>query len=211
MAWTYATLSTAIQDFCENTETSFVANIPVFIQSAEERIVVSAELDICRKIYTGQLTLGNNYLDLPVDYLSAISLAIISEGFENFLIQKDVELVQDYNMPPTTGTPKLYAPFSGTQILVSVTPDKDYDVELCYFIRPESIVTADQTWLGTNAYQALLYGSLVEAYTYMKGEKDILDLYTQRFSEALLRLKNFAEGRENTELYRDGTLRIKAT
>ena len=136
---------------------------------------------------------------------------ITSAGSKVFLLNKDVEYLQEYNPTGATGIPKYYSIFDVDNFILSPVPNTNFPLELHYYYKPQSIVTAGTTWIGDNAEQALLYGSLFEAYTYMKGDPEILNLYNQRFAEALTLLKNYGEGRENVDAYRDGLIRIKAT
>lgn len=210
MAWTYATLVQAIKDFTQYSETTFNANINTFIQNAEERLLYAVDLEVFRKNQTGNLSTGNKYLTVPSDYLAPFSLSVTINGSQIFLLMKDVEYLQEYNPTGATGSPKYYALFDVDNFIIAPSPAGNYPVELHYYYRPESIVTANTTWLGDNAQQALLYGCLVEAYTFMKGEPDLLNLYNQRFNESLARLKNYGEGRENDDAYRDGLIRVQA-
>ena len=211
MAWTYTTLTQSIKDWTDNSETTFVAEIPFFITNAEERIFKSIDLEYFRKNVSGELTSGNKFLAMPTDYLSSFSLAFIdSSGNTNFLLQKDVSFLQQYTPggSSTTGNPKYYAPFDYQNFIVAPTPDASYVAELHYFYRPTSITTVDTgvTWIGTNASDALLYGCLVEAYTFMKGEADIIKMYSDRYMESISRLKNYAEGMEDKDAFRAGKL-----
>lgn len=210
MGWTYTTLVQAIKDFTEYDQQTFNDNIDTFIQNAEERLLFAVDLEVFRKNQTGSLTSGYKYLTVPSDYLAPFSLSVTVNGSKNFLLMKDVEYLQEYNPTGVTGSPKYYAMFDVDNFLIAPIPAGNYSVELHYYYRPESIVTAGTTWLGDNAQQALLYGCLVEAYTFMKGEPDLLNLYNQRFNESLARLKNYGEGRENEDAYRDGLIRVKA-
>jgi hypothetical protein len=214
MAWTYTTLVQAIKDFAQYDETTFNNNIPVFIQNAEERILFNVDLTVFRKNQTGTLTSGNKYLAAPSDYLSAFSLSVTASGSTVFLLEKDVEYLQEYNPTGSTGTPKYYAVFDTNNFILAPIPNDALPVELHYYYRPTSITTttgSDTTWLGNYAQEALLYGALIEAYIFMKGEADLINLYEQRFNEALARLKNYGEGREDVDAYRDGLIRMKAT
>ena len=208
MSFTYAQLKTAIQDFTENTETSFVANLPVFIRAAEQRIFKLADLEFFRKNATSALTTSDPYLSVPSDYLASFSLSITNDSAKEFLLQKDVNFIQEYNPnAATTGTPKYYAFFDIDNFIVAPTPDSNYAVELHYYYRPASLTAGSDsgtTWLSENAPNALLYGSLVEAYIYMKGEQDILTLHEKQFQEAANRIKDLAEARENNDAYRRG-------
>jgi hypothetical protein len=211
MAWTYTTLTQSIKDWTDNSEATFVAEIPFFIINAEERIFKSIDLEYFRKNVSGTFTSGNKFLSMPSDYLSSFSLAFVdASGNTNFLLQKDVSFIQEYTPGgnSTTGNPKYYAPFDVETFIVSPTPDSAYTAELHYFYRPASITTDDSgtTWIGTNASDALLYGSLVEAYTFMKGEADIIKMYSDRYMESISRLKNYAEGMEDKDAFRSGKL-----
>lgn len=210
MGWTYATLTQAIKDWTENDETTFNDNITYFVQNAEERIFYSVDLEAFRKNQSGTMTASNKYLTVPSDYLAPFALSITANGSKSFLLNKDVEYLQEYNPSEATGVPKYYALYDQDNFLIAPVPASSYAVELHYFYRPVSITTGTTTWLGDYAEDALLYGSLVEAYTFMKGEADLLNLYNQRFIEALTRLKNYGEGRENVDAYRDGLIRVKA-
>jgi len=211
MAWTYATLVQAVKDFTQNDETTFNSNINTFIQNAEERILYSVDLDVFRKNVSGSMTSGQKYLAVPADFLSPFSLSVLSGSTKTFLLNKDVEYIQEYNPTDTQGLPKYYALFDINNFILGPVPDSSYSVELHYYYKPQSIVTSGTSWLGDNAEQALLYATLFEAYTFMKGDQDIMNVYNQRYAEALTRLKNFGEGRENTDAYRDGLIRVRAT
>src|SRR5210317_324224 len=208
MAFTYAQLKTAIQDYTENTETSFVTNLPTFIRAAEDRIFKMVDLEIFRKNATSALTSSDPYLSVPTDYLASFSLSITNGSSKEFLLQKDVNYIQEYNPnPATTGTPKYYAFFDKDNFIIAPTPDSNYAVELHYYYRPASLTAGAEsgtTWLSDNAPNALLYGALVEAYTYMKGEQDMLQMYEKQFTEAMTRIKDLAEARENRDAYRRG-------
>jgi hypothetical protein len=209
MSFTFTTLKTAIQDYTDNSETTFVNNLTTFIVSAEERILKNVQLSLFRKNSTGSTSNANKYLALPSDFLTPFSLSIISSSEHIFLDLKDVNFVQSFNPnPATTGTPRYYAIFDYQNLILAPTPDSAYTAELHYFYRPTSITTSGDgsSWLGTNAPNTLLYGSLVEAYTFMKGEADIQQLYGKRFEEAILSLKNFGEAKEITDQYRSGMI-----
>ena len=212
MSWTFTTLKSAIQDYPQNTETSFVSNLTNIIIQAENRIVKSVELPNFRKNQTGTLSSGNSYLASPSDYLYPYSLAVIdSDSNYNYLINKDVNFIREaYPASATTGVPKYYSQFDEDFFLVGPTPNSGYTVEIHYFYVPESITASSDgtSWLGTNAAEALLYGSLVEAYTFMKGEPDILSNYEGRFKEALQRLTLESDSYNRKDAYRSGQRRI---
>ena len=212
MSWTFTTLKSAIQDYTENTEATFVADLPTIIVQAENRIVKSVELPAFRKNVTGNLTANNSYLTTPTDYLYPYSLAVL-DGNSNYtyLLNKDVNFIREaYPTAGTTGTPKFYAQFDDDNFLLAPTPDTAFTMELHYFHMPTSITESatGTTWLGANAPEVLLYASLVEAYTFMKGEPDILGGYEQRFKEALGKLTLESDGYNRKDAYRDGQRKI---
>ena len=205
---TYAELTAAIKDYANNTETAFVAAIPTFVKQAEQRIYRSVNLPVNRKNVAGTLTDGNQYLTMPTDFLLPLSLSITSSSNQIFLLNKDSNFIRStYPNASTKGTPKYYAIFAVDTFIIGPTPDANYVTELHYYYQPASIVDTSPSWLGTNADTALLYGSLVEAYTYMKGDSDMMQLYQQRYQEAMALLKLQAEGRMTRDEYRDGTIR----
>ena len=210
MAFTFTTLKTAIQDYTQNSETTFVNNLSRFIINAEERIFKEVQLDVFRKNVTGAFTSNNKFLTKPTDYLSTFSLSIINSSENVFLLRKHTTFLQDYTPNPnTTGIPQYYADFDETTFIVAPTPSSALTAELHYYHRPTSITaTSDGTsWLGTNAELALLYASLVEAYTFMKGEADMFQIYNARYQEALAYLKNLGEGKNTRDEYRYDKLR----
>jgi len=222
----YTQLSAAIQAYTENTETDFVANIPVFVTQSEQRIYNSVQFPFLRKNVTSTIAINTKYLDCPNDFLAVYSMAVVdASGNYEYLLNKDVNFIrQAYPNPTTdTGIPKYYALF-GPTVLTSViydelsfiigpTADANYGVELHYYYYPESItVAADgQTWLGDNFDTVLLYASLVEAYTYMKGETDMMQLYNGKFMEALALAKRLGDGMERQDAYRSGQFRQRVT
>jgi len=212
MSWTYTTLKSAIQDYTQNTESTFVADLGTMIQQAEDRIVKSVELPNFRKNVTGSLTSGNQYLTAPDDYLYPFSLAVLdSDSDYSYLLNTDVSFIREaYPSASTTGVPKHYAQFDDNSFIVGPTPNANLNVELHYYYVPESITAASSgtTWLGTNAPELLLYGSLVEAYTFMKGEPDILANYEKRFQESLQKLTLLSDGYNRKDAYRDGQRKI---
>jgi len=219
---TYTELSNAIQAYTENISSDFVTQIPVFVTQAEQRIYNSVQFPSLRKNMTGVMQSGNKYLSAPDDFLSVYSLAVIdADGNYEYLLNKDVNFIrQAYPNPTTdTGTPKYYALFgpkvvSGVisdelSFILGPTPDANYSVELHFYYYPESItIAADgRTWLGDNMDSVLLYGSLVEAYTYMKGEQDMMAMYNQKYMEALSLAKRLGDGLERSDAYRSGQFR----
>jgi hypothetical protein len=208
MSYTYSTLKSAIQNYTDSTETTFVANLDNFIETAEQRILNSIDLQYFRKNVEGTVTADNQYLAVPSDYLASFSLSVVSDSNKEFLLEKDVNFVQSINPnSATTGTPKYYAFFDINNFILAPTPSANATAELHYFYRPNSLTAGGDsgtTWLSTNAPNAMLYGSLVEAYIYLKGEPDLMKLYTDRFMESLVRLKDYGEARENSDAYRRG-------
>ena len=214
MSFTFAQLKTAIQDYTDNSETTFVNHLNDFIKASEERIFKSVDLDFFKKNVTSSLTASDKFLTVPTDYLASFSLQITTAGSESFLLQKDVNFLQEaFDASSSTGLPRYYAIFDINNFIVAPTPNSNYAVELHYYYRPTSLTAgaADGTTLSTNAPFALLYGSLVEAYTYMKGEPDIMQQYEKRFNDQLVRLKDYAEARENTDAYSEGLPRVQRT
>ena len=209
MSFTYAQLKQAIQDYTENDETTFVTNLPIFIRAAEERILKNVQLNLFRKNATANFTASDQYLATPPDFLAPFSLSYTDgNGDKQFLLFKDVNYIQDYNPDPTdTGAPRFYATFDTDNFIIGPTPDAAYVVELHYFYRPSSLTSAGEsgtTWLSENATMAMLYGSLIEAYTFMKGETDLVQNYNQRFVESITSLKMLGEADEPTQEYRAG-------
>ena len=207
----YTELTAAIKDYTNNTGTEFTAAIPTFIKQTEQRIYRSVNLPVNRKNVAGTMTDGNAYLEMPTDFLFPLSLSITSSSNQIFLLNKDANFIRStYPNASTKGTPKYYGTFASDTFIVGPTPDADYVTELHYYYMPNSIVTDSTSWLGINADTVLLYGALFEAYTYMKGEPDIMQLYQQRYQEALELLKMQAEGRMTGDEYRDGMIRVGA-
>jgi hypothetical protein len=214
----YSELTTAIQDYTENTFTS--TELATFVEQAEQRIYNSIQFQSLRKNMTGTATINNKYLGCPNDFLAAHSLAVVDgDGAYEYLLNKDVNFIrQAYPTPTSTGIPKYYAifgPQSGDAkeltFILGPTPDANYTAELHYYYYPESIVTASQTWLGDNFDSVLLYGSLVEAYTFMKGEPDLLSAYNTKYNEALQLAKRLGDGLERQDSYRSGQVRVPVT
>ena len=209
MSWTKATLTTAIQDYIESTESSLVTNIPNFIKSTEEKILKSVQLDVFRKNVTGTSSASNTYLAMPSDFLAPFSLAVIdSSSNYNYLKLKHVTFIRDYQpLEATTGTPEYYAEFDQERFILAPTPSTGFTFELHYFYRPQSLTVSDGvTWLSENAINAMLYGSLVEACTYLKNFESI-PVYEQKYQEALAMLKNLGEAKDTRDQYRYDEIR----
>jgi hypothetical protein len=213
----YAQLVTAIEEYTETSETTFVSQIPNFVQLAEERIYNTVDLPSLRRNVTGTLTINNKYLSTPGDFLSVFSLAVINAAGEyEYLLNKDVNFIrQAYTQPTDTGIPKYYAIFgpnssSPTElsIILGPTPDAAYSVEFHYFYYPESIVTASTSWIGDNFESALLYGALREAVIFQKGEQDMVAYYEKMYMESLGLLKNLGDGKLRRDAYRSGQIRL---
>ena len=219
---TYDELVTQVNDYIEN---SFpVDNINTFIRQAEQRIYNTVQLASLRKNVTGTTTLGNKYLQCPSDFLSVYSIAVISDSEYLYLLNKDVNFIREaYPIPSGTGLPKYYALFGPTvnggaitnelSFIVGPTPDQSYAVELHYYYYPVSIADtvnnpSGTSWLGDNFDTVLLYGTLVEAYTYMKGDADMIALYNQKYMEALQLAKRLGDGLERSDAYRNGQFRL---
>lgn len=209
MAFTYDQLKTAIQDYTQNTETSFVTNLPIFIRSAEERILKTVQLTLFRKNSTGNMTQNDEFLIMPTDFLSPFSLSFTdSNDDKQFLDFKSVNFIQEFNPDRTVrGEPRYYASFDSTSFILGPTPNSSYAVELHYYYRPTSLTAgagSGETWLSQNAELTLLYGCLIEAYVYMKGDPTLMQEYEQRYAESLVALKQFGEAKEVTDEYRTG-------
>lgn len=216
----YATLFETIKSYVENdfpnqdwTDTAGsgtatftgTEQINIFIQQAEQRIYNSVQLPLDRKNVVGSTTANNKYLNFPTGWLSAFSLAVIDPvtQAQTYLLNKDVEYIRECFPDPTaTGVPKYYAIFDNTTFILGPTPDGSYNMEMHYYAYPTSIVTAGTSWLGDNFDSVLLYGSLLEAYTFMKGEADVIQNYVARYNEALAQLKQLGEGKNRQDTYR---------
>jgi hypothetical protein len=213
---TYTELVAAVSAYSENVFPDSV--METMVRQAEQRIYNTVQIANLRKNVTGSLTTGNKYLQCPNDFLSVYSLAIIkADGSYEYLLDKDVNFIrQAYPNPSTTGTPKHYAIFGPRSddeteltFIIGPTPSANFSAELHYFAYPESIVTAGETWLGENFDSALLNGTMIEAITYMKGEADMVKLYSDRFMSALTLLKNLGDGKQRTDAYRTGQVRTR--
>ena len=209
MSFTYLQLKTAIQDYTENNETTFVTNLPVFIRLAEERILKNVQLSLFRKNAIATITQGSQYFACPSDFLAPFSLSFRSTDEKKVFVDfKDPSFLQTYTPNSATeGVPKYYSIFDIENFLIAPSPNASYTGELHYYYRPQSLTAGSDsgtTWLSINAEIALLYGSLVEAYTFMKGEQDVMAMYNQKFQEALLGIKMLGEAKEVTDEFRTG-------
>jgi hypothetical protein len=218
MAMTYSQLVTAVQDYCENTFPTTDMN--TMIRIAEQNIYNSVQLANLRRNVTGTLTVGNQYLSSPNDFLSVYSLAVIdTDGSYTYLLNKDVNFIREAYPNPTTdtGKPQHYGIFGPTTNATTITnelsfivgpvPDVAYGVELHYYYYPESIVTATTTWLGDNFESALFNGTMVEAIRFMKGEPDLVKFYQEEYAKSMILLKNLGDGKQRMDAYRDGQVR----
>ncbi len=199
----YATLLSLTQQYAENEETSFVDNIPNFVKLAEERIYRYVKVPGLRDSAAPTMTVASRDLTLPSDFVSADSLEILVSGSWVHLMPKDFDFLSQAYPTSAQGEPGYYAQYDNATIIVAPTPGTAYTTRLTYTKKPESIVDAGTTWVGDNAEEALLYGTLVEAYTYMKGEADLLGLYEQRFMEAIGQAKRLGDGKVRTDEWRN--------
>jgi hypothetical protein len=222
----YATLFKTIQGYLENDFPSFTGadssgsgtatltakqQIDTFITQAEQRIYNSVQFPQFRKNQTGTMTGGNKYLAMPSDFLAVYELAVTNPTTSEYeyLLNKDVSYIRaSYSNPATTGIPKYYALFDENTLILGPTPTSNYAVEIHYFYYPESITTANTTWLGTNFDSVLLYGSLIEGYTFMKGEADVIAGYAKRYEEAMILAKRLGDGMDRRDAYRSGQVRM---
>jgi hypothetical protein len=212
----YATLSATISSYLQNYETDFLANLPTFVKQAEQRIYNTVQFPALSKTAVLTATIGDQYIDAPTDFLATFSFAVIDgTGTYSFLLNKDVSFIREaYPRVADTGLPKHYSIYgpqdavpSELQFIVGPTPDAAYSAELQYFFYPESIVTASTTWLGDNFDTVLLYGCLVEAYTFLKGEAELVALYDGKYKEALMLAKRLGDGMERQDTYRTAQTR----
>lgn len=203
----YSQLVTAVQDYTENQFTT--TDINTFIDNAEQRIYNSVQIPAIRKNVTGTTSSGNKYLTLPSDWLATFSLAVVdSDGNYQYLLNKDVNFIRAaYPAPTDEGLPEYYAVFDQNTFILGPTPDANYVAELHYFYYPPSIVTAGTSWIGDNFDTVLLYGTLLEAYTYMKGEADVLAGYQKRYDDGMRLLKQLGDGKDRQDAYRNGQVR----
>ena len=213
----YTQLCADIQDYVEN---SFSADqLATFVQQAEQRIYNAVQLPDLRKNVTGIVSIGNKYLSCPTDFLAPYSMAVVDgSGNYSYLLNKDVNYIREaYPNPSDTAIPKYYAIFGPRSddakeltFILGPTPNDDYTVELHYFYYPVSIVTAGQTWLGDNFDSVLLWGSIVEAYLFLKGEADLIATYQKRYDDAMALLMNLGNGKDRSDAYRSGQYRVPA-
>src|SRR3990167_959854 len=194
--WTYSTLSTALQEELQTTESTFVADIPTFVKAAERDIYDNTQIPELRQTSQAAVTASNEYLTLPTDFLSTYSLAVISSSIHYYLLNREQNFIREaYPNRTTTGRPRYYAQFDNDSLILAQTPDSGYSMELNYYYRPNSIVDDSTSWLGTNAPNALFYGSLIHGYIFLKGEGDMMQFYRDEYTRALANLQMMTEGR----------------
>ena len=212
MAYTFTTLKQAIQDYTENTETTFVNNLSRFIQNAEERLYRTVQIPSLRRVVDSTLVNGQRFLNKPANFQYIYSIAVKeSDGDYVFLLDKDPNFLREaYPNPATTGFPLYYANHSDEHFMLAPTPNSTYAVQLHYAHDPTSITTSNDgtSWLGTNAEVPLLYGSLIEANIFMKGDPDVTQMYEAKYQEAIGLLVQQTEGRLKRDSYRDGEVRV---
>lgn len=207
----YAELVEDIKSYTQNYDAEFISKIPTFVRQAEQRIYNSMQFPVQRTNVIGQVTTGNPYLTTPSDWLSTYSISVIdgNTGAYDFLLNKDVNFIREsFPYPAVSGKPGYYAVFDKNTFIVGPTPNSNYAVELHYYTYPPSIATVGTSWLGDNFDSVLLYGALVEAYTFMKGEADVMQFYIERYNEALAQAKRLADGLDRQDAYRSGQVRI---
>lgn len=209
MALTYAQLTQAIKDYTEVDQETFNNNIPNFVRNTELMVNNTVQLPAFRRNVTGQATELFQYLNLPSDFLSLFSLAVIDpQGNYNYLYQKDVNYIREaYPFPTAIGEPQYYGIFSSTALILGPTPDENYNMELHYYAAPVSIVDAGTSWLGENYPSVLLWGSLYEAYVFLKGEADMIQSSQQKFQEHMALLKQLGDGKDRQDNYRTTQVR----
>jgi len=206
----YTSLVASIKEYTQNSESVFVAEIPNFVKQAEDRIQHLVQLPMFRKSSSVAMSASNKNFSTPSDFVSVNSFAVL-DGSSNyfFMLSKDVNFIREaFDQTTTTGQPRYYALEDHDTFLLGPTPNSNYATELNYFYKPQSIVDATNTWIGDEAPSTLLYGCLTEAYTYMKGEPDLLQLYDTRFKEAMVKLKELGDGKNRTDAYRSGLVRV---
>lgn len=205
----YAQLTQMLQDYLQNSESTFVTNIPNFVKIAEERIYHDTQLPSSRQSSTATFTASNRYLGTPTDFLSPFEMSVQVSGSYQPMIFTDVSFIREaYPDPTVTGVPLHYAVWDQNTLLVGPTPASNYTVELHYFRLPGSIVTDSTSWLGDNAPGALLYACLLEGYVYNKGEVDMLKVYDTRYKEAIALLKQYSAGKTRTDMYLDNQFKL---
>lgn len=203
MSLSYSELVTLIEDTCQSTETTFVTRIDDFIKAAEEHIYFNTQIPNLRQNSTGTCTANNEYLALPSNYLSAYSLSVTDSGSQYYLLNREADFIREaYASRTATGRPRYYGQMDDTSLILGPTPDSSYTMELHYYFKPSSIVDTTTSWLGNNAPTCLLYGSLIHAYTFLKGDQDVMAFYQGEYEKALASLQIITEGRVRKDTYR---------
>lgn len=206
----YTELKTQIWSYLQTDDNGLGGLTDTIIRQAEERIVRSVQLPFFRKNVTGTMTSGVKYLTQPTDFLAVYSLAVIDGTSEYYLLPKDVAFIREaYPDASSTSTPKYYGVFDENTFILGPTPNSNFGAELHYYYEPASIVDTGTSWLGDNAENALLYGCLVEGYTVLKGAVEVMQVYVDRYNDAITQLKTLGEGRDRSDTYRNGESRIK--
>jgi|TARA_Y100000385_G_scaffold275814_1_gene320699 hypothetical protein len=204
----YTELKTNIEDICENSFTD--AQLAMFTEQAEQKIYNTVQIPALRRNVTGSLTTNNKYLSVPTDFLYTYSLAVVdTDGAYHYLINKDVNFIREaYPTPTSVGLPKHYAYFDNDSFILGPTPSGNYTAELHYGYYPESIVTANNTWLGDEFDSALLNGALIEAIRFLKGEPDVIENYEKMYLQSIALLKTLGDGKLREDAYRSGQFRV---
>lgn len=205
----YAELVQRVQDYLESDEPTLVSNIPTFVKSVEQKVFNATQLPVVRGNVTGGATAGNPYLTTPLDFLSVFSLAVINAGNYEYLLNKDVNFIREaYPDQSATGVPHFYAQFDDDTILLGPTPSTSFPMQLHYFRYPDSIVDVGTSWLGDNFESVLLYGTLIEANVFQKGEADVQESYQNQFNASFALLKQLSDGKLRQDAYRSGQTRM---
>lgn len=217
----YTEIKLQVKAYLTNDFPDFVTNdgdtlegddqIAAFVRQAEERIYNTVQMPAIRKNVSGNTIAGDKYIGLPTDFLAAFSLSVITDnGEQTYLLHKDVSFIREaYPNPNYTDTPVHYAQFDQDTLILGPTPDQNYGLEMHYYYYPESITTAGTSWLGDNFESVLLYGTLVEAYSFLKGEPDTFSMYNNKYMEALAMLKLLGDGKDRRDAYRSGQYRAE--
>lgn len=208
MAFTYTTLTATIEDYLQQYDTAFVAQLPTIIRQAEDRLFKATNMPVLKKNATSTCTDGSRFVPAPVDMLSPLALTLIDGTTYTPLIFRESSLIYEMYGNEASGPPVYYSLYSDATFLVGPTPDENYNVEFSYLYKPPSIVDAGTSWLGTNAENALLYACLVEAYTYMKGDEKVMATYVASYTKALEDLTRLGEGQNERDAYTDNDIKV---
>ena len=210
---TYAELIASVQTYTQNSEATFVAELPTFVKQMEDRVFHMVQLPMLRKSSTGTLTASTRFLSTPTDFISVFSLSVTdATGEVSFLLNKDVNFIREaYPDATTEGQPRYYGLWDEDTFVLAPTPASGLTTTLHYFYKPTSMVDAGTSWLGDENDAVVLYGTLVEAYTFMKGEEELIQLYDTKFKEALIKVKELGDGKNRQDGYRSGQVRMPIT